>query len=471
MTLVDRQRPHHDRWLSGAVPLAVMVFVLAMLVSGALVWRSEQYIVERERARAEQLASTHAVTLQRNIERALAAAYSLAALVRQAGDMPADFDAVATKMLGYYPGASALALAPDGVVRRIVPLPGNERALGHDLLKDPARDKEAFRARDTGELTLAGPFDLVQGGVGAAGRLPVYLGRTGDRSGFWGFVSVLIRFPEVLAPAGLEELPRAGYDYVLWRTHPDTRQRQVIAGRGGEPLAPVDIRIDVPNAIWTLSVAPAAGWGNGARLGLKSMIALACSLFLAFVVRFVVRERDRHRRLEAGIEQANQALRQREDEQRRTEAFLSSVFEVAPVGITIAGPDGAIVHANRRAIDILGLDMNDLAKRGIAGQEWRMVRPDGTPMPVDEFASVRAMREGRGVLDVEMGIVHDDGIRWVVVSAVPSPDPRYGVIIAYADITERRQSEALRDSETHQDVTGRKRAEARRPDLPRMADH
>ena len=90
--------------------------------------------------------------------------------MQQANGQPEGFEALAAQLLPYYHGASAMALAPDGVVRQIVPLIGNEKAIGHDLLKDPERDKEAIRARDSGQLVLAGPFPLVQGGLAAAAR-------------------------------------------------------------------------------------------------------------------------------------------------------------------------------------------------------------------------------------------------------------------------------------------------------------
>jgi len=52
---------------------------------------------------------------------------------------------------------------------------GNEKAIGLNLLEDPVMKKEATLARDTGKLVLAGPLNLVQGGVGVIGRLPVLL--------------------------------------------------------------------------------------------------------------------------------------------------------------------------------------------------------------------------------------------------------------------------------------------------------
>jgi len=97
-----------------------------------------------------------------------------------------------------YPGAAALQLKPDGILKYVVPLKGNEGAIGHNLLLNPERTKEAFLARDTGKLTLAGHFNLVQGGVGGCCSLTYFLKNSQGTKSFWGFSTVLFRFPEVL---------------------------------------------------------------------------------------------------------------------------------------------------------------------------------------------------------------------------------------------------------------------------------
>ena len=69
-----------------------------------------------------------------------------------------DFDSVASELIEAYGGIDSLQLAPGGIVSQIYPLKGNERAIGHDLLNDPARRSEARMAVESGRLTLAGPF-------------------------------------------------------------------------------------------------------------------------------------------------------------------------------------------------------------------------------------------------------------------------------------------------------------------------
>jgi signal transduction histidine kinase len=272
---------------------AAVIFVLALAVSFTVIWRSELSRQQIERARASDIAGDYTHSIQTNIERALSATYSLAAMVRQGKGSVQDFEATAGEMLPYYPGVGSLQLAPGGVVLSIVPLAGNQGAIGHDLLKDPTRNKEAFMARDTGKLTLAGPFNLKQGGVGAVGRLPVYLDDQTDHGRtFWGFTIVLIRFPEVLAPAHFPNLEKRGYRYELWRIHPNSMKKQVIDASAVAALEhPVNRTLELPNGTWTLSVAPSSGWGDPTGLALKYALGIVFSLMLYLLTRSLLSTR------------------------------------------------------------------------------------------------------------------------------------------------------------------------------------
>ncbi len=235
---------------------AAVAFVAAGLLSSLVLYRVEESRVAVERSHAESLANIVLRKVGGQLNLALSSTYALAAMVQQGqGAFPA-FSSIAAEMLPLYPGVSSLQLAPKGVVTHVVPVVGNEKAIGHDLLRDPTRTKEAFLARDTRRLTLAGPFRLVQGGIGAVARLPVFLNDRTQGEYFWGFTSALIRFPDILKGT-LEPLGPDGYSYELWRANPDTGERQSIAANTAAPLAaPVDAVLDVPNGQWHLSIAP-----------------------------------------------------------------------------------------------------------------------------------------------------------------------------------------------------------------------
>lgn len=131
-----------------------------------------------------------------------------------------------------------------------------------------------------------------------------------------------------------------------------------------------------------------------------------------------------------------------------SEGMLRTLFDLLPLGIAITDRSGRVVHCNRASEKLLGITRDEHLQRHHTGSRWSIIRPDGTPLPEDEDPSVRAMVEQRPVHDVEMGIVKPDGVTWLSVSATPPVHTDYGAIIAYVDITARRQNEAaLRASE------------------------
>lgn len=142
-----------------------------------------------------------------------------------------------------------------------------------------------------------------------------------------------------------------------------------------------------------------------------------------------------HQHLVSEVRRAEEAL-------KISLAKYQVLFESFPLAITISDKMGNIVESNRRAEEILGLSPEEQSKRKIDGTEWQLIRSDGTLMPADEYASVRALKENRRVQNVEMGIVKGhSAVTWISVTAAPIPLKDYGVAIAYSDITDRKKAE------------------------------
>ena len=78
-----------------------------------------------------------------------------------------------------------------------------------DYRKNEAQREAALRARDSGELVLAGPVDLVQGGKGFIGRFPVFADDGHGGTYFWGIVSAVVDRDRLYRESGLlaDDLP------------------------------------------------------------------------------------------------------------------------------------------------------------------------------------------------------------------------------------------------------------------------
>ena len=408
----------------------LLVFVILATLAGWAVERAEYYRLQDTRARASLTAQNHLNAVSRSINQALSATFALAALVRQGNGRIADFKNTALQMLPYYPGVGALQLAPDGVIRDIVPLEGNEKALGHDLLKDRARTHEAFLARYTGKLTLAGPFKLVQGGLGAVGRMPVFIPTRDDPNKFWGFTTVLLRFPEILDAAGLMRLRDAGYDYVLWRLHPETNDRQIIYSSTNRVLQnPVEHDLSVPNGEWTLSIEPIQGWmdplGFGIRLAIAATITLLATLFLGLLLR------------QPALLRREVALRTRALQE--SEARFQSMFDESPVALSVTTDiDGFratrwnhawLAHFGYPAEIAQDKSGNDIGL-------W------ADPKARDAYIAAAVEHGGVSNMEVPMRNFHHDILQVLVSGRFVEAGGRRMLITYYDDVTKARADES-----------------------------
>ncbi len=132
--------------------------------------------------------------------------------------------------------------------------------------------------------------------------------------------------------------------------------------------------------------------------------------------------------------QAQQAL-------RTSEKKLRTLFEILPVGISFLGKDARITDMNSALADILGVPKEQLLKGSFQSRSY--IRPNGTPMPPTEFASIRALTENKTIYNVEMGIVNDnEEITWTSVNAAPVQVADVEAVVVTVDITERKQAEA-----------------------------
>lgn len=101
--------------------------------------------------------------------------------------------------------------------------------MGFNVLEDSERKKAALLARDSGEYTIAGPFDLVQGGTGVLLFDPVYQTDAQGNEKFWGFSILVMDWEKFIDKMELDKLEEAGYHYQIWKRGNKDDEQVVIA--------------------------------------------------------------------------------------------------------------------------------------------------------------------------------------------------------------------------------------------------
>ncbi len=125
-----------------------------------------------------------------------------------------------------------------------------------------------------------------------------------------------------------------------------------------------------------------------------------------------------------------------------SEEKYHTLFEFMPMGITITNKNGDILECNKESERLLGMSKDEHIKRQVDSELWKIVRPDYSPMPTEEYASTIALKENRLVTDVEMGILKEKNkVTWLNVSAAPFPLRDFGILVVYNDITKQVEAE------------------------------
>ncbi|WP_417607380.1 putative bifunctional diguanylate cyclase/phosphodiesterase [Oceanimonas baumannii] len=299
----------------------------------------------------EEVVSAQADAIERRLNQALSSTYILAQEVRRSDGEFRDFNKFAREVMDTLGGLSALQLAPDGITRQVYPLTGNEAGIGHNLLFSDDRRKEAREAVNSKKLTLAGPFPLVQGGVGLVGRNPVFLVRNGQ-SHFWGFTTALIHLQDLLAVTELEQLEQKGYAYTLSRRHPDTGHTDIFA-RSGQPLHDFQVSDDirVPNGNWTIIVSRSVSFTLSAVTGIG--ISLLIAGVVALLLHRIMQEPERLR-----------GLVKHQTSQLEQLAFKDELTGLANRRFLTEKLEQAIVHSQREGeyLALMYLDLDDFKR-------------------------------------------------------------------------------------------------------------
>ena len=153
----------------------------------------------------------------------------------------------------------AYELAPNGIIEKAYPLKGNEKVIGMNTLELPERQKEANIARKSGEYTIAGPYELKQGGTGALLFDPIYI-NDGNKKKFWGFSILVLNWDAFLEELEVDKLEDATYHFKVWKEGNKGKHVTIMSCGHSSLNHTLSVACEVPNDTWYFEIVPFQGW-------------------------------------------------------------------------------------------------------------------------------------------------------------------------------------------------------------------
>ena len=153
----------------------------------------------------------------------------------------------------------AYELAPNGIIEKAYSLKGNEKVIGMNTLELPERQKEANIARKSGEYTIAGPYELKQGGTGALLFDPIYI-NDGNEKKFWGFSILVLNWDAFLEELEVDKLEDATYHFKVWKEGNKGKHVTIMSCGHSSLNHTLSVACEVPNDTWYFEIVPFQGW-------------------------------------------------------------------------------------------------------------------------------------------------------------------------------------------------------------------
>lgn len=310
---------------------AIGVFLLLLLAWWQAGRWYERQLLSEQRSEAALEVALRGNVVSSILNRRFTRLQALAAFIQAHSadeSLEQDFERFASTLYEDVHGVRNVALAPDGIVRYVYPLTGNEAVLGYQALEDPRPEvrEDVQRTLNTGNIVLSGPIELIQGGTGLIARQAVY-----REGAFWGLTNVVLDLPILLREAGISD---AQGNLVFGLRN---RTGRVLYG---DPLLfdddPVVNTIDLPEGTWELAGVPREGWAATLQPDL-SIFRSATLLVVLLLTSVAYLSINRQARLQEAvvrrtkeIAQVNALLEQRVRERtRELETLLDISYDIS----------------------------------------------------------------------------------------------------------------------------------------------
>lgn len=261
---------------------SLCLFIITFLFINSLAHIQVLTHKKQEELKAEYTVDTTIGRISAQINRYQSKSEMLRKIIESEGEISdEEFNDISKMMQDESGIIDGIELAKDGIVSQVYPYEPNKEAMGLNMLEYEARKAEANLAKQSEKYTIAGPFELVQGGMGALLFEPIYVNTANEENKFWGFSILVINWDKFIESIDLGQLEKASYCYKITKKDLTTGNRIVIAkGSKNTIKDTIEVACDMPNDTWYFEIVPKEGWFSRIQLVINSLLCLLVSLLV-----------------------------------------------------------------------------------------------------------------------------------------------------------------------------------------------
>lgn len=402
----------------------IFVFVLLLIMVSFVLNLRYKYLEENRRREMSNIINVVHQNFEQVLKNSYTTTITLAMSINDEG-VPDDFYKIAPQLIKSNDCIDAVQMVPDGIIKYIYPIKGNEAALGFDILHSDNLKQGALKSIETKLIYFAGPLELRQGGMGVVGRLPIF-----KENKFWGFSAVMIRMKTLLKATGIETIDDSKYYFQFSKINPYTGKEEFFLSNKEDFSEKYFQTVTIPDGDWKLYLI--ARDKNALLIQLTTssifgfLFSLICGLWVVSILK-------KPAELELKILQQTQKILQREQE-------FKTLFDQAPVGIVrLETSTGKFITVNDAFCKIVGYTEAELKEL----QFQKITHEDDIE---NDLKNIELIKKGDlNSLEVTKRYIHKTGRTvWVtlIVSKIWKKEKNVvNHITIVEDITERKRAE------------------------------
>ncbi len=374
--------------------------------------------------------------VEENIDQSLKNYYTISltmALTIDDNGEPKNFNSVAEQLIRSNPQLQAVQLVPNGVIKYVYPLKGNEKVLNLDLFKSvPRTTAEAKEAIARKKMYYQGPVELTQGGVGLIGRLPVFINNE-----FWGFSAIVLKLDTFFKSAGIDNTKYKDYRFRFSKTNSTTKKEEFFLDFEDQGKFEQSKSIVFPDGDWKLYVTYINRFDIWFQLFGTILFGLGLAVLSSYLLtRLIIKQND----LQQMFKQQGRVL-------VNTESKFKGIFDHAAIGIArVNSKTGVLLEVNKYLCEFLGFTADELISKKIK----TLIHPDD----VNEESRLFKLfinDEIRQINDEKRYVCKNGDVKWGSVIITPlwetGEEPSNHIIILEDSTARKAAAQVLVESQ------------------------